>query len=149
MTSSTWQARRLPDTSASARARWRWQLTTPAQLTAARRALHGDLADEAPCPSGAGDADVERLLLAFEELASNALRHGGTPVTVEVVATECGWLVDVADGRPDVAPAPAVGRDPALGGLGLHLIARLASSHGWAVDGTAKHVWACLTPRGA
>jgi anti-sigma regulatory factor (Ser/Thr protein kinase) len=149
MTASTWQERRPPDTSASARARWRWQLATLAQLTAARRSLHDDLADAVTCPPGTGDADVERLLLTLDELASNALRHGGPPVTVEVVATGSGWLVDVADGRPDVAPAPAVGRDPALGGLGLHLIARLASSHGWVVDGTTKHVWACLTPLGA
>lgn len=138
----------MPDTSASARARRHWQLATPAQLTAARRALRGDLADGATSPPGAGDADLDLLLLAFEELVSNALRHGGPPVTVQVVATGHGWLVDVADGRPDAAPAPPVGRDPALGGLGLHLIARLASSHGWVVDGTAKHVWACLTTRG-
>jgi anti-sigma regulatory factor (Ser/Thr protein kinase) len=148
MTSSTWQERRLPDTSASTRACWRWQPTTLAQLTAARRALRGDLADQATCPPGTGEADVDHLLLAFEELVSNALRHGGPPVSVQVVATGHGWLVDVADGRPDVTPAPPVGRDPALGGLGLDLIARLASSHGWVVEGTAKHVWACLTPRG-
>src|SRR3954451_15862251 len=45
-------------------------------------------------------------------------------------------------------PAPAVGRDPAKGGLGLHLVARLSVAHGWYVDGGAKHVWACL-PRPA
>ena len=146
MTASTWQEHRLPDTSASARACWHWQLATPAQLTAARRDLHRDLGAGGTCPSGTGDGDVERVLLAFEELASNGLRHGGPPVTVQVVVTERGWLVDVTDGRPEVAPAPAVGRDPALGGLGLHLIARLASSHGWIVVGSGKHVWACLSP---
>jgi hypothetical protein len=41
-------------------------------------------------------------------------------------------------------PAPAVDRDPAQGGMGLHLVARLAVAHGWYVDGGHKHVWACL-----
>ena len=41
-------------------------------------------------------------------------------------------------------PAPAVDRDPAKGGMGLHLVAELAVAHGWYVDGMAKHVWACL-----
>jgi hypothetical protein len=41
-------------------------------------------------------------------------------------------------------PVPAVGRDPAQGGLGLHLVARLSVAHGWYVDDGAKHVWACL-----
>jgi hypothetical protein len=41
-------------------------------------------------------------------------------------------------------PAPAVDRDPAHGGLGLHLVARLAVAHGWYVDDDRKHVWACL-----
>jgi hypothetical protein len=41
-------------------------------------------------------------------------------------------------------PTPAVDRDPANGGMGLHLVARLAVAHGWYVDGHCKHVWACL-----
>src|SRR5829696_5359920 len=38
----------------------------------------------------------------------------------------------------------AGGRDPASGGLGLHLVARLSVAHGWYVDDGFKHVWACL-----
>ena len=41
-------------------------------------------------------------------------------------------------------PEPSVDRDPALGGMGLHLVARLSVAHGWYVDDGAKHVWACL-----
>jgi hypothetical protein len=41
-------------------------------------------------------------------------------------------------------PTPAVGRDPAKGGLGLYLVARLSVAHGWYVDEGCKHVWACL-----
>ena len=41
-------------------------------------------------------------------------------------------------------PTPAVDRDPAQGGMGLHLVARMSVAHGWYVDGGCKHVWACL-----
>ena len=33
---------------------------------------------------------------------------------------------------------------PTYGGLGLYLIAELATDHGWYVDGGRKHVWALL-----
>jgi hypothetical protein len=42
----------------------------------------------------------------------------------------------------DITPAPAVDRDPALGGLGLYLIARLCADYGWSVTAGSKHVWA-------
>ena len=47
--------------------RMRMQLRAGSRRTAAR-------------PAGAADDDVDRLLLAFEELVSNGLRHGGGPV---------------------------------------------------------------------
>jgi hypothetical protein len=37
-----------------------------------------------------------------------------------------------------------VGRDPSEGGLGLYLIAELATAHGWYVRDRTKHVWAVL-----
>jgi hypothetical protein len=43
-----------------------------------------------------GDA-VEKLLLAYEELASNALRHGRRPVRATVTAVGSSWLLDVSD----------------------------------------------------
>jgi hypothetical protein len=47
------------------------------------------------------------------------------------------------DGAGDAAPAPAVDRDAALGGLGLYLVARLSSAHGWApAEAGRKVVWA-------
>jgi anti-sigma regulatory factor (Ser/Thr protein kinase) len=121
---------------------WRWDLDTIAQLPAARNALrsllggHRNTDDE--------DASGERLVLAFDELASNALRHGECPVVATVVAGSGGWLLDVSDRARESLPEPAVDRDPALGGMGLHLVARLAVAHGWYVDGPSKHVWACL-----
>jgi hypothetical protein len=95
-------------------------------------------------PAEQADPAAEQLILAFDELASNALRHGESPVVATVVAGSGGWLLDVSDRAPEVMPAPAVDRDPAQGGLGLHLVARLSVAHGWYVDGSCKHVWACL-----
>jgi two-component sensor histidine kinase len=122
---------------------WRWQLGTVADLPAARAGLRGRLGD-AGSPTDADDEAAESLVLAFDELASNALRHGETPVVASVVAGNGGWLLDVTDDDPATMPCPAVGRDPAQGGLGLHMVARLAMAHGWYVDGPRKHVWACL-----
>jgi anti-sigma regulatory factor (Ser/Thr protein kinase) len=121
---------------------WRWDLDTIAQLPAARNALRSLLG----CQGIPDDEDAsgERLVLAFDELASNALRHGECPVVATVVAGSGGWLLDVSDRARESLPEPAVDRDPALGGMGLQLVARMAVAHGWYVDGPSKHVWACL-----
>ena len=145
MSEQSWEQRPLPDTTGRAETVWEWQVSRPAELTAARCLLRDDLAGDA-LPEGADADDVYRLLLAFEEIASNGLRHGGPPVMVTVTGTADGWLISVSDARPDRPPTPAVDRDPAFGGLGLHLIARLCAGHGWAVIGRRKHVWACVTP---
>jgi anti-sigma regulatory factor (Ser/Thr protein kinase) len=121
---------------------WRWDLDTIAQLPAARNALRSLLGGQG-VPDDE-DASGERLILAFDELASNALRHGECPVVATVVAGSGGWLLDVSDRARELLPEPAVDRDPALGGMGLHLVARMAVAHGWYVDGPSKHVWACL-----
>jgi anti-sigma regulatory factor (Ser/Thr protein kinase) len=89
----------------------------------------------------------DRLVLALDEMASNALRHGGGAVRASVRLTDHSYLVQVSDAALSAPPMPAVGRDPSEGGLGLYLIAELATEHGWYVDGGAKHVWAVL-PRG-
>jgi anti-sigma regulatory factor (Ser/Thr protein kinase) len=144
MSSNPWQQLPPPDVTGQAQRVWRWEIDRPAQLTAARGSLRDDLADPA-LPGDADADDVDRLMLAFEELASNGLRHSGQPIVVTVTACASSWLVDVSDALPDHPPVPAVGRDPALGGLGLYLIARLATAHGWVAAGARKHVWACLT----
>ncbi|HYH23802.1 MAG TPA: ATP-binding protein [Blastococcus sp.] len=87
---------------------------------------------------------VDRLVLALDEMASNALRHGGGDVHAAIGVTESAYLIQVADGATRTPPAPAVGRDPSLGGLGLYLIAELADQHGWYVGDGHKHVWALL-----
>lgn len=139
-----WAHRPLPSVTAST-GTWSWTITRPAELTGARNDLRRGLVAGA-LPVGADADDVDRLLLAFEELASNGLRHSGAAVQVRVVGCDGGWLVDVSDARPDRPPVPAVDRDPAFGGLGLHLIARMSAAFGWAVVGARKHVWAALVP---
>jgi two-component sensor histidine kinase len=134
MADPLWASGAPPRTGAGAALLGRWELTTLAELTAGRRQLAAVL-------DGAGGTDgaaAERLLLAFEELGSNALRHGRPPVRVTVTAVPGGWLLEASDGAADVAPEPAVGRDAALGGLGLHLVAGIVDEHGWVADGTAK-----------
>ena len=145
MSTEHWRQLALPDVSDRAEQEWRWEIDRPAQLTSARTTLRNDLSGGA-MPAGAQADDVDRLLLAFEELASNGLRHSGEPIVATVTSCACGWLIDVSDARPEHPPVPAVDRDPALGGLGLHLIARLAAAHGWMTAGVRKHVWACIVP---
>ena len=138
-----WATRELPEPDLRSAVTWTWQPQGPADVTAMRLQLR-ESARRAPVPAGLDDDDVERLLLAFEELASNGVRHGREPVEVRVVAAPGGWLIDVTDAAVEEPPTPAVGRDPAAGGLGLYLIARLAAAHGWAVRFDRKHVWACI-----
>jgi anti-sigma regulatory factor (Ser/Thr protein kinase) len=134
-----WPVRPLPDGRGEV---WRWNRAGLGQLSAARSALRDRLGDVG-FPADEHVAG-EQLILAFDELASNALRHGESPVVATVVAGSGGWLLDVSDRAAEAMPTPAVDRDPAQGGMGLHLVARLSVAHGWYVDDGAKHVWACL-----
>ena len=142
MTEGLWAHRALPEGGPDMTVLGRWEPATLAELTAHRRRLAETLhADGRP-----GDIDegaVERLLLAYEELGSNALRHGRKPVRIGLTAFDRFWLLVVSDADADEPPTPAVDRDAAEGGLGLYLVARVCSSHGWAkgADGR-KYVWA-------
>ena len=115
-----------------------WQLSDVAELPRMREELRRSR-------KVAGPADLrDRLLLVLDEMASNALRHGGGRVEAAVRRTGGDFLVAVSDGDTGTPPTPAVDRDPAQGGLGLYLIAELSTAHGWYVDGDAKTVWAVL-----
>jgi hypothetical protein len=140
MSRQAWPLCPLPDGRGEV---WRWNLGAVAELPGARSGLRSRLA-EVGMPATADDSAGERLVLAFDELASNALRHGEVPVVATVVAGSGGWLLDVSDRAPEHMPQPSVDRDPAHGGMGLHMVARMSVAHGWYVDGGAKHVWACL-----
>ena len=140
MSPSTWGQRPRPE-AVTACVIGLWVPAGLADLTADRRRLAAALHDGAR-PPGADEGAVERLLLAYEELASNALRHGGRPVEVTVAGHDTFWLLAVSDAAADRPPSPAIGRDPARGGLGLYLVARLCDAHGWTTDGHRKTVWA-------
>jgi len=138
-----WAFRPLPVPGSEPAVVGRWEPLTPIDATLHRRELAGALHNGAPT-AGAEEGAVERLLLVFEELVSNALRHGSAPVHVEITAAGHFWLLVVSDGAPGAPPEIAVGRDAAQGGLGLHLVARLCGAHGWTVAGDRKQVWARL-----
>jgi anti-sigma regulatory factor (Ser/Thr protein kinase) len=123
-----------------------WELSGVAELPRVRTEVRRFAAAQDP-EAGADGADLhDRLVLAFDEMASNALRHGGGGVRATLRSTDDAWLVDVSDCAYARPPAPAVDRDPSEGGLGLYLIAELATQHGWYAEGGCKHVWA-LIPR--
>jgi hypothetical protein len=145
MSPSLWPCTPVPDSEGAV---WQWQITSPAQLCALRlavtRVLDAAAADRAVGAENGDETIGERMLLAVDELAANGLRHGTVPVTARIVGDRQGWLVDVSDGDTRHGPEPAVGRDPALGGMGLHLVAALSTGRGWVVADGRKHVWACL-----
>jgi anti-sigma regulatory factor (Ser/Thr protein kinase) len=124
-----------------------WELRDVGELPQVRAQLRRHLGKRAR-HSGTHSAELlDQLVLAFDEMASNALRHGGGEVGASVQLTETSYLIQVSDAASAAPPVPAVGRDPSEGGLGLYLIAELATDHGWYAENGAKHVWALL-PRG-
>jgi len=117
-----------------------WRLRDIAELSRVRSELrrHARAGDET-------EADLrDQLILALDEMASNALRHGGGSVEAAVRLTENAYLIEVSDQEAEAPPSPAVDRDPSEGGLGLYLIAEMATAHGWYVRNGHKHVWALL-----
>ena len=121
-----------------------WQLHDVAELPRLREDLRRHT-DAAVRPDDEASADLrDQLVLAFDEMASNALRHGGGEVRAVLRLTEDSYLIEVSDQAQAAPPSPAVGRDPSEGGLGLYLIAEMASMHGWYVREGQKHVWALL-----
>jgi anti-sigma regulatory factor (Ser/Thr protein kinase) len=122
---------------------WHWQLEAMHVVSRVRSDLRARVAHPSVSTSSTEDAR-DGLLLVFEELASNALRHGGGTVRALVVANDEGWLLDLSDEAPDQPPIPAVDRDPSLGGMGLHLVAQLSDDYGWECRPGRKHVWARL-----
>ena len=121
-----------------------WDLAELSQLPGVRAEVRRHVSAEDRAEMGHVAELLDRLILALDEMASNALRHGGGRVRASVRTTDDAWLVEVSDQAAARPPAPAVGRDPSEGGLGLYLIAELARDHGWYVDGDCKHVWALL-----
>jgi anti-sigma regulatory factor (Ser/Thr protein kinase) len=135
-----WPRRPRPETTGP---HFDYEISQPSEL----RSLRVRLRTWVPATFEESDPGVlvlEHVLLVVDELATNGLRHGEAPVRVRAVRTAVGLLIDISDGDPHHAPQPADGRDPALGGMGLHMVARLTVDRGWTTAGDRKHVWARL-----
>src|SRR3954447_3024518 len=96
MSQMPWPHRPLPEPGPDASTSWTGDAVTPADLTGLRRRLRVAVA-EGFAPAYTDDDDIERLLLAFDELISNALRHGSPPARVVVNATGNGWALHASD----------------------------------------------------
>lgn len=116
-----------------------WSLRNVAELPTVRAQLRRHAGTVVPDPDL-----LDQLILALDEMASNALRHGGGDVRATVRMTDDAYLIEVSDQAAAAPPTPAVGRDPSEGGLGLYLIAEMATEHGWYVESGHKFVWALL-----
>ena len=137
---SAWPLRPMPRRQGNG-----WECRLPTAAAAAR--VRRDLRVRLERASAAGYCTVDAgddLLLAFEELTSNAFRHGAGAVEVTIAATAAGWLLVVSDEAPDRPPTPARGRDRTLGGMGLEMVGRLSRDFGWQPGRGRKSVWAEL-----
>jgi signal transduction histidine kinase len=136
-----WQPSRLPQGFGEL---WCQELTSLAELSGLRARLRISLTGSPTVLHPEREHWSERLVLIADELTSNALRHGGSPVATALSRTGDEWLIAVSDTSTEVPPAPAVGRDPGLGGFGLYLVADLSAKHGWCVARGTKTVWAVV-----
>jgi len=88
-------------------------------------------------------ADEERLQTLLENLFGNAIRHAGEGVTVRMGPLESGRGFYVADDGPGI---PEADRETVFdygyttaeagSGLGLNIVERIATAHGWTVRAT-------------
>jgi hypothetical protein len=136
-----WQQSRLPQGFGEL---WCQHLASLAELASLRARLRQTLTGSSVVVQPEREHWSERLVLIADELTSNALRHGGAPVATALSRTGDQWLVAVSDTSTEAPPAPAVGRDPGLGGFGLYMVADLSARHGWCVARGTKTVWAVV-----
>jgi anti-sigma regulatory factor (Ser/Thr protein kinase) len=95
-----------------------------------------------------------RVEATLGELVVNGLRHGGSLVQVSLARGPDGWLIVVTDSAADRPPRPvatvdetpdAASFETPSGGLGLPMVAGLATAAGWFAENDSKHVWALIT----
>jgi anti-sigma regulatory factor (Ser/Thr protein kinase) len=95
------------------------------------------------CRGHLDDDRCEDLALAVSELVTNAIRHGGEPVTLTVRVDRDGVRVEVTDGSPELRPGEA----PApleTGRRGLRLVDAVCRAWGWHTVEGGKCVWCQL-----
>ena len=140
-----WECTRLPHGFTEL---WCQNLHSLSELAGLRARLRRTMTGTSTVDRPEGELWSERLVLIADELASNALRHGGAPVAAALSRVDDRWLIAVSDSSPDVPPTPARGRDPAKGGFGLYLVADLSVAHGWTTAGRGqKTAWAVVASR--
>lgn len=90
-----------------------------------------------------GAALAETAALVVSELATNAIRHGGTAFSVTVSSLAHGVRIAVGDGRPE-PPVLRTLSDVEAGGRGLHIVDALCRDWGTTRRREGKVVWAEL-----
>ncbi len=91
---------------------------------------------------------ADEVTLLVSELASNAVRHAGTPFTVALGCDGSIVRVEVTDGSSDL-PVAQVPPADAVTGRGLLIVDAIAERWGVDVTPTGKTVWFELSCRAA
>lgn len=128
--------RRIDDRSDAPRERVELQhsLDSPAQA----RAI------VAACSERLGLQEIrDDVTLVVSEMVTNAVRHAGPRVALEIRAEHDAVVIAVDDGSPD-RPLPRAAGPHAEGGRGLLLVDLLCAEHGVRPAPPGKTVWAAL-----
>ncbi len=125
------------------------ELRSIAELSRLRARLRSELTGSPTVVHPEREHWSERMVLVVDELASNALRHGGAPVAATVSRSGDDFMIAVTDSAVGAPPQPARGRDPGRGGFGLYLVADLTRRRGWWATSGVKVVWAVVSAVGA
>ena len=120
------------------------QVSHPLPTTQAAAALARPATREALSSWGLPDGDwAVDVCLVVTELVSNAVRHGGTELRLELSCGGSCVTVAVADDAPGI-PRPRASTDDDEDGRGMLIVAALACSWGVEVERSDKRVWARL-----